>query len=153
MKTIIASMDQKDAIMRDLASKNNGILKDIQVQSLNTLLKEEKDDAIVLSMQLSSLLHDHQEQFPIYQAMFSYPAFIQEILSFTKECILYQIDANDLPETNANEKELKQIIQIALTLDISEKKSLKKKKNILQNLDTKNITLQIPEIKVIQLIK
>ena len=141
MKTIIASMDQKDAIMRDLASKNNGILKDIQIQSLNTLLKEEKDDAIVLSMQLSSLLHDHQEQFPIYQAMFSYPAFIQEILSFTKECILYQIDANDLPETNANEKELKQIIQIALTLDISEKKSLKKKKNILQNLDTKNITL------------
>lgn len=107
MKTIIASMDQKDAIMRDLASKNDGILKDIQVQSLNTLLKEEKDDSIVLSMQLSSSLKEKKEQFPIYQAMFSYPAFITEILSFTKECILYGIHSNELPETNANEKELK----------------------------------------------
>ncbi len=84
MKTIIASMDQKDAIMREFASENNGIVTDIQIQSLNTLLKEEKDDSIVLSMQLSSLLNDRKEMFPIYQAMFSYPAFIDEILSFTK---------------------------------------------------------------------
>ncbi len=147
MKTIIASMDQKDAIMRDLASKNDGILKDIQVQSLNTLLKEEKEDSIVLSLQLSSLLKEKKEQFPIYQAMFSYPAFITEILSFTKECILYGIDSNELPETNANEKELKQIIQIALNLDLAEKKNIQKKEEVLQNLDVENITIHYQYIR------
>ncbi len=147
MKTIIASIDQKDAIMREFASENNGIVTDIQIQSLNTLLKEEKDDSIVLSMQLSSLLNDRKEMFPIYQAMFSYPAFIDEILSFTKECILYQIDSNDLPETNANEKELKQIIEIALTLNISEKKNLKKKEDIIQNMNAEDITLHYQFIR------
>ncbi len=133
MKTIIASIDQKDAILREIASQNNGIVKNVQVLTLNTLLKEEKDDVTVLSMQLSSLLNKQAEHFPIYQAMFSFPAFIQEILSFAKDCILYQITSSDLPETNANEEELKRIMEIALSLDFAEKKNIEKKEEIIHN--------------------
>ena len=57
--------------------------------------------------------------------MFLFPVFIQEILSFTKECILYSISVDDLPETNANEKELKEILSIAFTLDFAEKNNVK----------------------------
>lgn len=124
MKTLIASLDQKESILRNLASKNNGILEGVQVLTLNTALKEEKDDSILLSLQLRNLLLQQINQFEIYGKMFSFPAFINEILSFTKECILYRIDPSDLPETNRNEAELKQIISIALTLDLSEKRNI-----------------------------
>lgn len=136
MKTIIASIDQKDAILREIASKNNGIVNNVQVLSLNTLLKEEKDDLVVLSMELSSLLQKEKEHFPIYQAMFSFPAFIQEIISFAQECVLYGIANEDLPETNANEEELKRILKIALSLDLAEKKNVLKKEGIIQNLSS-----------------
>ena len=91
MKKIIASSDQKDPILRKLSRKNHGIVTDTQIIPLSTFLKEEKDDDLVLSIQLSNRLLQAQEHFPIYQAMFLFPVFIQEILSFAKECILYSI--------------------------------------------------------------
>lgn len=125
MKKIIASSDQKDPILRKLSRKNHGIVTDTQIIPLSTFLKEEKDDDLVLSIQLSNRLLQAQEHFPIYQAMFLFPVFIQEILSFAKECILYSISVDDLPETNANEKELKEILNIAFTLDFAEKDNVK----------------------------
>ena len=96
MKKIIASSDQKDPILRKLSSQNHGIVTDTQIISLSTFLKEEKDDDLVLSIQLSNKLLQAKEHFPIYKAMFLFPVFIQEILSFTKECILYSISVDDL---------------------------------------------------------
>lgn len=125
MKKIIASTDQKDPILRKLSKQNHGIVTDTQIISLSTFLKEEKDDDLVLSIQLSNKLLQAKEHFPIYKAMFLFPVFIQEILSFTKECILYSISVDDLPETNANEKELKEILSIAFTLDFAEKNNVK----------------------------
>lgn len=66
--------------------------------------------------------------------MFLFPVFIQEILSFAKECILYSISVDDLPETNANEKELKEILNIAFTLDFAEKDNVKMEFLFLQIL-------------------
>lgn len=130
MKTIIATNEMKDAILRKMAQKNNGILKDVQVLPLNALLQEEQDDTITLLLQLSSLLKQNSDAFPIYAPMFSYPTFIQEILSFIKECILYEIDLDTLPETNAQEIELKAILHIASTLDLAEKKNIQQNKNL-----------------------
>ena len=95
MKKIIASSDQKDPILRKLSSQNHGIVTDTQIIPLSTFLKEEKDDDLVLSIQLSNKLLQAQEHFPIYQAMFLFPVFILEILSFAKECILYSISVDD----------------------------------------------------------
>lgn len=124
MKTIIASLDQKESILRKLADETGGILSGTQVLTLNTALKEEKDDDLLSSIRLRNLLTKQMNDFPIYGDMFSFPAFIDEILSFTKECILYEIDASDLPSSNANEEELKRIIEIALTLDLCEKRNI-----------------------------
>ena len=56
MKKIIASSDQKDPILRKLSSQNHGIVTDTQIIPLSTFLKEEKDDDLVLSIQLSNKL-------------------------------------------------------------------------------------------------
>lgn len=130
MKTIIATNEMKDTILRKMAQENNGIIKDVQVLPLTALLQEEKDDTIVLLLQLSSLLQQNKSAFPIYAPMFLYPSFIQEILSFIREFILYEVDLKTLPETNAQETELKAILQIASTLDLAEKQNIQHKTNL-----------------------
>lgn len=133
MKTIIAENTLKDSIYRNLANEA-GIVNDVQVISLSTALKEDTDDMTVLSMLLSNALLNKEEEFPIYAKMFNYPAFIHEILQFTKECILYDIQTSDLPETNPNEEELKRILDVALSLDCSEKANTKSKEQQMQKL-------------------
>lgn len=134
MKTIITSNEQRDVILRNYAKENHGILKDIQVLPLQVALKEESDDTLVLSLQLSSLLKQEKENFPIYQDMFSFPAFLNEIISFSKECILYDIQYTDLPSNNPNEEELKRIMKIALSLDYAEKENVKHKDKIIDSI-------------------
>lgn len=131
-----------DSILRKLSKENGGIVKDVQVLPFNVALKEEIDDDIILSLQLSSLLKSQQDNFPIYKAMFVYPAFIQEIISFSKECILYDITSNDLPSSNPNEEELKRIMDIALSLDYTEKINKTNKPKTIDSIkNNPNITL------------
>lgn len=134
MKTIITSNEQKDVILRNYAKENDGILKDIQVLPLEVALKEEKDNTLVLSLQLSSLLKQEKENFPIYQDMFSFPAFLNEIISFSKECILYDISYTQLPSHNPNEEELQRIMKIALSLDYAEKENVKHKDKMIDSI-------------------
>ena len=140
MKTIIAENTQKDSIYQKLTNEN-GIVNDVQILSLSSSLKEEVDDSIVFSMLLSNALLARKEEFPIYAKMFNYPAFIQEILQFSKECIYYNIQVDDLPETNQNEEELKRILAISLTLDFSEKRNVARKDKQIQALKENKDTL------------
>lgn len=142
MKTIIAEKTQQETILRNLAKKTNGIVNNVSVISLSTAMKEENDDTIATAMVLCEALNESKDDFPIFSSMFNYPAFIQEILSFTKECILYQIEPEELPVSNANEEELKRILQISLRLPSATRKNVKRKEYQIQKLQKReNITL------------
>lgn len=134
MKTIITSNDQRDTILRKLAKDNNGIVKDTQVLPFNVALKEESDDDVLLSLRLASKLKEKEKDFPIYRDMFKYPSFINEIISFSKECILYNITVDDLPTGNPNEEELKRILDISLSLDYVEKRNINNKDTVINEL-------------------
>ena len=121
MKTIIAPNDRKDTILESLSREHHGVVQNIRVESLSAALKEESNDDEVLLLTLSSLLRKQKDMFPVYGDMFAYPAFLQEILSFAKECVLWNIREEDLPKDNPNEEELSRILSVAFTMDLAEK--------------------------------
>ncbi len=118
MKTIIAENYQKQKILHDLAKDNKGCLEGIEVESLAALLKEDRLDTNSVLLTMSKLLHQNKNDFPVYAGMFSYPAFLKEILDFALECRKYHISADQLPQDNANEEELKRILALVLSLDL-----------------------------------
>ncbi|MBR3202330.1 MAG: PD-(D/E)XK nuclease family protein [Solobacterium sp.] len=123
MKTILCDNYQKDIIYHDLlSSEGTNAITDIQLLTLSNLLHaEETEEHYGMPLRLAHLLEHAEEPFPIYQEMFVYPAFIEEILSFARECALYQINPDTLPADTASEAELRAIIKLALTLPLSEK--------------------------------
>ncbi len=141
MKIILADEQSKDRLMRELSEQHNGILKDVSILSLSSALKEKQDDALYISLSLSRQLQAHKNQFPVYQDMFAYPAFINEILTFTKQCILYGIKDTDLPEDNDSEKELAQIVSAAMHMDLAVKDNILHKDNEIQSLLNKDIEI------------
>lgn len=131
MKTIIADSYLKEKIFRDLASSNNGTVTGVEILSFNSFLNEEKDNKQTKLLEIAHLLKDNSARFPIYAEMFKYPAFIEEIYSFVKDVIIYDVDL-DLPARYPNEEELKEIVKLVLTLDFKEKEYAPKRKEILK---------------------
>ena len=126
MKTILCREYQKDRILMDrMKSGNQNFVSGIRLTTLNALLKSDvREDREATLLQYSRLLRLKKEQFPLYSAMFGYPAFLEEILRFARQCILFQIPADQLPERSRREKELKQLLKEAFTLDLEEKRTI-----------------------------
>ncbi len=141
MKTIIANQYQKNQIMHDAAALHQGRLTDVQVLSLTSVMKEDRDQKTETLLLIKQLLDDHQDAFPIYRDMFKYPAFLDEILSFAKECMLWGITENDLPVDTENEKELQKILASVFTLDLAEKKIHDSRNQIINSLKGMDIEL------------
>lgn len=141
MKIILADEQSKDRLMRELSKQHHGMLKDVNILSLSSALKEKQDDALYTALSLSQALQTHKEQFPIYQDMFAYPAFINEILTFTKQCILYGIQDTDLPEDNDSEKELAEIVSLAMHMYLAVKDTILHKEERIQSLINKDIEI------------
>ena len=123
MKTIICSEEQKNLIWHRLLSQSGGpVITDVQLLSPSNILRQEEPaDEKADALRLSRLLKTKAEAFPIYRAMFRFPAFIQEILSFARECALYGISPDTLPGDTASERELAGILSEAMTLPLKEK--------------------------------
>lgn len=131
MKTILSDATQKSEILHAIATKNHGIVTDIQVLSLPVIMQEEKDNKAHTLLTLKKILTKQADSYPIYQEMFMYPSFLEEILSFGKECLLWDIQVDDLPTETESEKELQKILKVVFSLDLAEKKMLEKKDTIL----------------------
>lgn len=116
MKTILCANYQKEYIYEDLAKHNHGVVKNVLAVPLSVALGEKHTDKHVALLKISYTLKKRSDEFPIYQKMFDYPAFIQEIFQFVLECIQRDIQVDALPETNEQEKELKEIIRILLEI-------------------------------------
>ena len=141
MKTIIAEAYQKNKIYHDLAAQNHGIVTDVQIISLRTAMQEDRDDPTAVLLQLKDALCRKQDSFPIYRDMFQYPSFLEEVLSFAGECLLWGITKEDLPADNANEEELQRILEVVFSMDLAEKKIHASKDALLEQLKKQDITL------------
>ena len=73
----------------------------------------------------------------IFKPMLQYPKFIQEVLSFTQDLILYNQDIEKLPEDNPQEQELKKIIKAIYHLDYPQyqMRNIKLETNNVEALD------------------
>ena len=121
MKTIICSSYIQPALYHQLANGSGGV-SDVRLIPLGALFPHvEEGDANALLLKARRLLLDHQSQFPIYRDMFSYPAFVEELLTFARSICLYQIDPAALPGDSASEAELRTMLALLVTLDLREK--------------------------------
>jgi ATP-dependent helicase/DNAse subunit B len=103
----------------------------LQVLSLSAVMKEERDDRISVLLSLKKMLSKHPEDYPIYGAMFAYPAFLEDILVFAKECLLWGIQEEDLPADTDAERELQKILAAVFAMDLAEKKTHAQRDQIL----------------------
>ena len=139
MKTILCANYQKEYIYEDLAKHNHGVVKDVLAVPLSVALGEKHTDKHVALLKISYTLKKRSDEFPIYQKMFDYPAFIQEIFQFVLECIQRDIQVDALPETNKQEKELKEIIRILLEIPFVEKENVENKGTAIQKLQQDDV--------------
>ncbi len=132
MKTIICKNYQQELIYESLANQTNGVVADVRVIPLSVALDEQHSDGFSSLLLISHVLKKRKDEFPIYEKMFGFPGFIQEIYRFTLECIKYQIQPNTLPTRNEQEVELQRIIDIVYDFDFVEKNN---SKNLSQAID------------------
>lgn len=128
-----------------LKESGTDAISGVQLLTPANLLKTEgREEKEATPLKLVHLLERERESFPIYRDMFVYPAFISEILSFARECALYGIRAQDLPEEGAAQKELRGIVALALELPLAEKETAVQYQKLLSDA----AKLENPEMHV-----
>ena len=134
MKTIICNEEQKNLILHTLLKEaGTPVITGVQLLSAGNLLRsKEPSEEGAFALQLCRMLEENSDCYPIYRAMFRFPAFIQEILSFAKECALYSIAPESLPDSTASERELAAILREALTLPLKEKETAEQYDTLLE---------------------
>lgn len=120
MKNILCSEYQKEFIYHDLLSQSNGELG-TRLFTLNNLLAKNNENKEKTAFTVRRKLLREKDQYPCYSAMFNYPAFIDEILSFAREMILWEIPVSSLPHATNREIELSKILSVILEEDLAEK--------------------------------
>lgn len=122
IRTIICNEYQKERIYHSLSLHNDSAsLAGVRLVSPGVLLRfEAEEDRYASMMVFAGMLKEHQNSFTVYKDMLKYPAFLQEMLSFARECALYGITAEDLPHGTKSETELAMIIDTALQMPLEE---------------------------------
>jgi len=133
MKTIICSEYQKSSLYHHLFHESGaGGLTDLKLCSVSNLLSiDEEYEKDGIALKLSHLLKNSSSSFPIYRNMFSYSAFIRDVLDFSRQCALYGISAGDLPQNSASEKELSLLVKTALSMPLKEKTVFAERETLL----------------------
>ena len=111
MKNILCSEYQKEFIYHDLLSQSNGELG-TRLFTLSNLLETKNENKEKTAFIVRRKLLKEEDQYPCYSAMFNYPAFIDEILSFAREMILWKIPVSSLPHATNREIELSKILSV-----------------------------------------
>lgn len=142
MKTIICASYIQNALYHHLANGSNGV-SDIRLIPLGALFPTvEEGDPNALLLKARHLLLLRQNDFPIYRAMFAYPAFIEELLTFTRSLCLYQIHPDTLSKDSASETELGQMLMLLTTLPLREKEIGKKRDSVYKQISS------IPDLSI-----
>lgn len=141
MTKLIAHEYLKEFIFHDMALKKQSA-EGLEIISLNRLFSEKEcESEQVLILKLAKLLRSNADQYPDYNRMFSFPSFYREVLSFAKQLALWKLGAEALPAADEGEKQLKEIIRTALSLNIAEKKMALKTEEALSEALSQGYTL------------
>lgn len=121
MKTYICPNYLKNDLINDLLSKSKtNYLENTRIVPFNVFInhKQENEEALLIESRkkISSIKND----LSIYKNMIDFPVFINQIVSFTKQLITYNIDTDTLPEKTKQQAELKTIIKAIYDLPFSE---------------------------------
>ena len=118
MKTIICPNYLKPIYLNRLLN-NQEIIFDIKLLPLSAYAYDiDTQEDIYYLLEAKHLLSDLTLN--IFQPMLAFPLFIEEMVSFTRELILYNYDFNKLPEDTLQDKELKIILLALSTMNFSE---------------------------------
>ncbi|MCR5795353.1 MAG: PD-(D/E)XK nuclease family protein [Solobacterium sp.] len=141
MKTIVCANYQNEMIL-GTGLKAGTVNHGTAAVQLSSIFRRRPENDSVLGFVLSMKLREESGRFPNYRDMFIYPAFISEILQFARECALFGISADDLPEDNVLSAELKEIIRMALQMPLSEKESARSVEAGMKKLqDMENVSI------------
>ena len=119
MKYILCSEYQKEFIYQDLLTKSNGALG-TRLFTLSNLLERRNEVTVKTAFVVRRKLLEKEEEYPCYREMFNYPDFINEIISFAREMILWNIPTTSLPSNTDREKELQSILSLVIQEDLVE---------------------------------
>ena len=123
MKTIICPNYLKNDLINKLLIENNtNYLINTKIVPFNVFINyTNKYSNELLLLKAFKILQNIKEGLDLYKNMVQYPAFIEEIVNFTKELITYNIDIDTLPSKTTQEIELKKIIKSIIDLPFNEK--------------------------------
>ncbi len=82
--------------------------------SLVRLFPHACNDEIPALLHFQHIVSLRKDEFDLFAAMFAYPSFFREILSFARELSSLQLNAKALPADNPREKQLRTLTAIAL---------------------------------------
>lgn len=134
MKTIICPNYLKNDYI-NLLLEDNSFLTDVKILPLNAFYPTNIISNENLALLASKKLNEIKDELSVYKNMIQYPSFINEVLLFVKDAILYDLDINKLKINTAQQKELKKIISTLVSLQFPE--------HILKNLEIKNDNFEI----------
>ncbi|MGB4612991.1 MAG: PD-(D/E)XK nuclease family protein [Erysipelotrichaceae bacterium] len=136
MKTIICPNYLKNDLINKLLIENNtNYLINTKIVPFNVFINyTNKYSNELLLLKAFKILQNIKEGLDLYKNMVQYPAFIEEIVNFTKELITYNIDIDTLPSKTTQEIELKKIIKSIIDLPFNEKYLSKYKIEKVDNL-------------------
>lgn len=111
----------------------------IKIDNIHSLMSEEDyrkmSDEEVL-MQTHSELKKHKDTFAVFDKVLDKMSFIEQFISFYRECVCYEIDIDSLPEDSDEEIEIKRIMKLIDSLELNIK-------NNYQHFRQKGIEYQI----------
>lgn len=110
-KIILAPAINHPHIMSDLL-KNNTVLENVLVLPFNTYINDlfESEHPVALFTKAYARIVAHKDRYPTLHASLTYPQIIQALVSFYKECLLLDIDINQLPDTHPKDVEIKTLL-------------------------------------------
>ena len=112
---IIAPQHLHNYLYRNLLDDNTPAIFGLFIESWEVYSRKDTEfipEELEEICQIQHKLHDNIDKFHTLQQMISYPSFINEIHTFRKDMIYYNININDLPEENDTEKEIKLIMTL-----------------------------------------
>lgn len=139
-KHILTDNYLKNILMTEEALKNN--YASVRPHTLSSFLLQSDDASAVVWMALYEKLSTQTERFPVFKEMFQYPLFLREMVEFADEMVLYEIHADELPVSDNVEKELKEILQITLSLPLSSYAAKRQASSLISDLK------QIPDLTI-----
>ena len=141
-KTVLIEPYRKNLYLASKARENHGAVRGIHTLTLRALLQEESDEEVALLLSIYHLFQNEKQNYPVYGNMFAYPSFFKEVLTFTRNCIRYDIPASSLPERDNRERELKKIVEVLMSCPLREKQNRAKRDLcIMQAKDREDITV------------